>query len=56
MTTEPNPEGLDAARRLAGWEIGHSYWADLIIEAYLNPESQNESLDAQGVPSRTGVF
>lgn len=51
-----NEEGLNAARRLAGWEIGDAYWANLIIEAYLNPDTANARLDAENAPARTGVY
>lgn len=49
-------EGLAAARRLAGWEIGDKNWADLIIRAYLNPAEANALLDADNAPQRTGVW
>lgn len=49
-------EGLDAARRLAGWELGDRYWADKIISAYLNAEETNAQLDAMDVPQRTGLW
>lgn len=51
-----DPEGLAAARRLAGWEIGDPSWADTIIYAYLSPVETHERLDADGVPLRTGTF
>ncbi len=50
-----NEEGLKAARRLAGWELGDAVWGDRIIRAYLNPESTNFVLDAENAPERTGV-
>lgn len=53
--TELNQEGLDAARRLAGWELGSASWADAIIRAYLKPEEAHASMDADEVPARTGV-
>lgn len=60
MTTTKTPKveekGLQAARRLAGWEIGSADWADIIIRAYLNPDAANELLDAQDVPKRTGMY
>lgn len=45
--------GLNAARRLAGWELGDASWAYRIIRAYLNPEEANAFLDADDVPKVT---
>lgn len=53
---ELNQEGLRAARRLAGWEIGDAGWADIILAAYMDPEGTNARLDADDVPQRTGVW
>lgn len=50
-----NEEGLKAARRLAGWELGDAKWADIILDAYENPERTNSWLDEENVPERTGV-
>lgn len=33
----PDPEGLRVARQVAQWYIGDSAWAEMIIDAYLNP-------------------
>lgn len=55
-TEKRHQEGLDAARRLAGWELGDRSWADIIIDAYLHPQATHERLDADEVPSRTGVW
>lgn len=44
---EPDPQGLAAARRVAGYEIGDPSWADLIVAAYLNPAEALEALAAQ---------
>lgn len=52
---EPDPIGLKAAKRYAGWHIGDAQWAESIIYAYLNPERANEDMDAEDVPKRTGV-
>lgn len=52
---KPDPEGLAAARRLAGWELGYTAWADKIIEAYLNPEAAHARLDADEAPAATGI-
>jgi hypothetical protein len=38
LTAEPEPAALAVARRVAGYYIGDSSWADLLIDAYLNPE------------------
>ena len=54
--TEINEEGLKAARRLAGWEIGDGSWAYKIIRAYLNPEEVNSELDEDDVPMITWVY
>lgn len=51
-----NEEGLRAARRLAGWELGDKSWADLIIRAYLNPDETNATLDEDDVPEITGLY
>lgn len=50
-----NEEGLKAARRLAGWELGDAVWGDRIIGAYLDPEGTHATLDAENAPERTGV-
>lgn len=49
-------EGLKAARRLAGWEIGDASWANRILNAYFNPEPTNRVLDEENAPERTGVY
>jgi hypothetical protein len=36
---EPNARGLTVAQDCARWFIGDPYWADLIVRAYLNPET-----------------
>lgn len=56
LDVQPDDAGLAAARRFAGWEIGDPYWANRIIEAYLHPEETNATLDADGVPAKTGTF
>jgi hypothetical protein len=48
--SEPDPEGMKAARALAGWHLGHPSWADTIINAYLNPETAMERLDREKAP------
>lgn len=53
---EPDPAGLNAAKRYAGWHIGDPKFAEKIIDAYLNPERVNADLDAADVPERTGVY
>jgi hypothetical protein len=50
-----NEEGLNAARRLAGWELGDAIWAERIIRAYMDPEGTHAALDAENAPERTGV-
>lgn len=42
--------GMVAARRIAGWEIGDTAWAGIIVDAYLNPERIMAALDAEGAP------
>jgi hypothetical protein len=49
-------EGLYAARRLAGWNLGDPGWANHLIWAYLNPKESNDRLDAQKVPAKTGTY
>lgn len=51
-----NEEGLKAARRLAGWELGDASWANRIIRAYLNPDETNATLDEDDVPLITGTY
>jgi hypothetical protein len=34
-------------RRRVGWELGDRSWADIIIGAYLDPDSDRERLDAE---------
>lgn len=51
-----NEEGLKAARRLSGWELGDASWANRIISAYLHPEETNAVLDEDDVPDVTGVY
>lgn len=53
---EPDAKGLEAARRVAGWEIGDPTWANRIIRAYLDPEGTHKSLDAEDVPKKTGAY
>lgn len=52
---KPKKKGLAAAKRLAGWELGYSSWAEIIIDAYLNPDEANARMDAKDIPPRTGV-
>jgi hypothetical protein len=35
---EEHAAGIAAARNVAGYKIGHPDWADLLIDAYFNPE------------------
>lgn len=35
---EPNERGLRAARAVSQWHIGFEDWADMLIDAYLNPD------------------
>lgn len=47
--SEPNAEGLRAARAYAGWHLGYRSWADNIINAYLNPgAAMNQIRDQRG--------
>jgi hypothetical protein len=39
--------GMAAARKLSAWEIGDRSWADLLVEAYLNPEWAEKKLDEE---------
>jgi hypothetical protein len=55
IETQPTKgDGLDAARRYAGWQLGDRSWADLILRAYLNPAIVNADLDEVGAPPFTG--
>lgn len=38
---------LAAARRMAGWQLGDPSWADVLIEAYLEPDNANAELDME---------
>jgi hypothetical protein len=39
--------GLAAARRTAEWFIGDPNWANLIINAYLDPEAADRTLEME---------
>jgi len=47
MSTELDPAGLAAARRVARWHLGDSSWAGEILRAYQNPEATNRQLDEE---------
>lgn len=49
VTPPLDPRGMQAARRYARWHIGDGHWADLIIQAYLNPDETFAQLDAEQV-------
>jgi hypothetical protein len=36
---EPNQRGLLAARAASRWYLGDSSWAEILINAYLNPDA-----------------
>jgi hypothetical protein len=38
------------ARRAAGWHLGDPSWADEILDAYLDPDTATETLDAEDAP------
>jgi hypothetical protein len=40
-------ERLEVARRVAAWHIGDDTWADMILEAYLDPDRAAEDLEAE---------
>jgi hypothetical protein len=42
-----DPAGIAAARRYAGWHIGDRRWADMILDAYQNPDATNAQLDEE---------
>lgn len=42
-----NPNGLRVARDYALWYIGDSTWADLILEAYEEPEIHEALLNRE---------
>ena len=46
--------GCTAARKLAAYYIGDASWADMIIEAYLEPEKAEQEL-AEEVGSDAGA-
>jgi hypothetical protein len=39
-------DALIVARRVARWHIGDPSWADLIVNAYLNPDAAMAQLQA----------
>lgn len=45
--SEIDSRGIQAARRYARWYIGDGSWADLILEAYMNPDQTFARLDAE---------
>lgn len=47
MSRDLDPAGLAAARRSAHWHIGDPEWADLILDAYFDPEDANTALDQE---------
>lgn len=40
-------EGMRAARAVAQWHLGYTSWADLIVNAYLNPEAAMVTLERE---------
>ena len=42
MPRKPKEAGLEAARLYCQWHIGDRYWADLVLEAYLNPDDRQD--------------
>lgn len=46
VLTEPDSEGLQAARKVARWHLGDPDWANLLIGAYLQPGPALERLRA----------
>ena len=40
---EPDPVGLARARGVARYQIGDASWADMIIEAYINPPTPDDA-------------
>jgi hypothetical protein len=49
--TTPQREGLAAARRWAEWNLGDPAQADAIVRAYLDAQTVNAELDAEGAPA-----
>lgn len=49
-TTPEHAAGLAAAKRLAAWQIGDAWFADFIVNAYLDPAAADAMLDEQGAP------
>jgi hypothetical protein len=41
---------LAVARRRSAWELGDPSWADLVLDAYLDPETATDELDAADAP------
>lgn len=46
---------LAVARRRSAWELGDPSWADLVLDAYLDPETATDELDAVDAPSAEEV-
>lgn len=49
--TPEHAAGLAAAKRYVEWNIGGGFYADFIVNAYLNPAEANALLDEQGAPN-----
>lgn len=49
-TTPEHSAGMAAARRYAAWHIGDPHYANLIIDAYLEPVEAHGRLDDEGAP------
>lgn len=48
--SRPEPtedQRMGAARRLARWYLGDSQWADMILNAYRNPEESDRRLSEE---------
>lgn len=44
MSTTPDMHGLRVARQFARFHIGDPDWANMIIQAYLNPDEEERIL------------
>lgn len=50
VDADEHHKGAAAAKRAAEWRLGYGYLADMVINAYLNPDKVNAELDEEGAP------
>ena len=50
MMPTDHEERMAAARRAAQWHLGDAAYADMIVEAYRDPDAAQDYMDREGVP------